>query len=224
MTPAQPVSNQRRTRPRSRRKPEPAGTSAVWQLPLPRPFDAPLPRLTAPVVYTIGHSNLPADDFLALLRQHNVNILLDVRSSPYSRYVPHFNRELLQALVADTAQAIYQWAGDTLGGRPGDPTCYFDGIAQPGNVDYAQLRQRAFYQEGIGALLTLATTHRVSLMCSEEDPRRCHRHTLIARSLADLGVSVLHIRRTGETENAGDIVGEAPGTVSPQLRLEGFAA
>lgn len=173
-------------------------------------------------MFTIGHSNVPADEFFGLLHMHQAATLLDVRSSPYSRYVSHFNRESLQALLA-THVLAYEWAGDTLGGRPGDPTCYHGGETG-GKLDHATVRQRPWHQRGIHHIMALALHQRTVLLCSEEDPRRCHRHHLIARSLLDAGVRVLHIRHSGELEDAETLeqTGQAGGPY--QLNLGGISA
>ncbi len=173
-------------------------------------------------MFTIGHSNVPADEFLWLLHLHHVATVLDVRSSPYSRYVPHFNRESLQALLATRALA-YEWAGDTLGGRPDDPTCYYGGVGE-GKLDHAAVHRRPWYQRGIHHLMETALHQRIVLLCSEEDPRRCHRHKLVARSLLDVGVRVLHIRRSGELEDAETLDQAGQDDGPRQLILGGIAA
>lgn len=200
------------------------------QLPLPWPFS---PDVTgdhaangvAPVltVYTIGHSNHQSDAFLALLRQHRLETLVDVRSAPYSRFAPHFSQGALQALL-DAAGIGYVWAGETLGGRPDDPACYRDGIVRQGHVDYAAMAGRRSYRLGVQQLLARAADGPIVVMCSEEDPRRCHRHHLIEHSLHDHGVSVLHIRRDGIVETIDPE--ERVNSASPiaQLLLRGFDA
>jgi uncharacterized protein (DUF488 family) len=136
-------------------------------------------------VYTIGHSNHEADDFVALLRQHGIELVVDVRSSPYSRYVPQANRESL-ARTLDGASIGYRWMGDRLGGKP-------EGTV----ADYEQLRVSPSFQQGIADLVALATGTRTAIMCSEGDHRQCHRHKLITPVLLDQGIGVLHIQPDG---------------------------
>jgi uncharacterized protein (DUF488 family) len=212
-----------RTSGPSRRRALLPAEGGAWQLPLPPPFVTPLPVPAPVTVLTIGHSSLSAEEFVALLHLHQADAVLDVRSSPYSRYVPHFNRESLQALLETNALG-YEWAGDTLGGRPDDASCYHAGALKSGKVDYAAVSQRSWYQRGIHDLLEAAMRQRTVLLCSEEDPRRCHRHNLVARSLLDLGVRVLHIRRTGELEEADSLDRAAPDDGPQQLLLGAFAA
>jgi uncharacterized protein (DUF488 family) len=136
-------------------------------------------------VYTVGHSNHTPDAFLALLRQHAIELLVDVRSSPYSRYVPQANREALARALA-AAGIGYHWMGDRLGGKPG-------GLV----ADYEQLSASPAFKQGIEDLVTGAATHRTAIMCAEGDHRQCHRHRLIAPALLDQGVHVLHIQPDG---------------------------
>jgi uncharacterized protein (DUF488 family) len=163
--------------------------------------------LTGTTVFTIGHSNHTEARFVALLGQHGIELLVDVRSAPYSRFNPHFNRDNLRLLLRETG-VQYAFAGEKLGGRPTDPTCYrHDEVPDPGTnylkeVDYVEVEKRAWYQEGITRLLELAARQRVVVMCSEEDPEACHRHHLIARTLLNRGVNVLHIRQDGKAEMA----------------------
>jgi uncharacterized protein (DUF488 family) len=152
-------------------------------------------RLT---LFTIGHSNLSGERLVEALHSQEIDVLVDVRSMPYSRYSPHFNRETLQTdLMA--AGIDYRFAGDHLGGRPKDPTCYKRGVLPPEGadylqeVDYEEVARREPFRAGVQRLLELAAAHRVAIMCSEEDPAECHRRHLIARFLPP-DVQVIDIR------------------------------
>lgn len=136
-------------------------------------------------VYTIGHSNHEPEAFCALLQQNGIEMVADVRSSPYSRYVPQANRENL----AQTLQAYgiaYRWLGESLGGKPG-------GVAG----DYIAIRHGSIFRKGVEELRKLAAVRRTVIMCSEGDHRSCHRYKLITPVLRDLGVRVLHIQPDG---------------------------
>lgn len=158
-------------------------------------------------IYTIGHSNVPADQILSLLRRHGIQVLVDVRSTPYSRYAPQFNREVF-ARTLSQAGIEYRYEGEALGGRPKDPTCYKSGEVPAGEADYLKLvnysevAQRDWYKGGIERLVEVAQKRRTAIMCSEEDPLRCHRHHLITQTLLEIGITVQHIRRDGTVEIA----------------------
>jgi uncharacterized protein (DUF488 family) len=147
-------------------------------------------------IFTIGHSNVTAEHIIDLLKQHCIEVLIDVRSVPYSRYNPQFNRESFQ-LTLQAAGIQYAYAGQSLGGRPDDPTCY-----EGDQVQYRRIMDRPWYQQGIDQLIERANGQRVALMCSEEDPLHCHRHNLIAQTLLERGITVWHIRGDGRLEQA----------------------
>jgi uncharacterized protein (DUF488 family) len=122
---------------------------------------------------------------LALLRHHGVELVADVRSSPYSRYVPQANRETL-ARTLEAEDIAYRWLGDHLGGKP-------DGLV----ADYDQLRASPEFQEAIADLVALASERRTVIMCAEGDHRQCHRHKLIAPALLEQNIHVVHIQPDG---------------------------
>ncbi len=146
-------------------------------------------------IHTIGHSDHAIEAFVDLLRRHGITLVVDVRSQPYSRWANQFNRETLARDLQD-AGITYLFMGDTLGGRPADPTLYDPDQEHP---DYQRLAQASDYQSGIDQLLQLAGSEKVAVMCSEGDHRRCHRHLLITQTLLERGVRVLHIQTDGTT-------------------------
>jgi uncharacterized protein (DUF488 family) len=164
--------------------------------------------MTDPIeIFTIGHSNLAAIDFVESLRGRQIQQLVDVRTSPYSRFAPQFNRENL-AHDLKNAGIVYVFAGEALGGRPTDPNCYKDGQLPPPKadylklVDYSAIASKPWYLEGIDRLIEVARDNRTAIMCSEEDPNRCHRHHLISQTLLVRGIAVKHIRKNGECQVA----------------------
>lgn len=153
-------------------------------------------------VFTIGHSHLTIDQLLELLNLHQISLVVDVRSAPYSQFAPQFNRETLEASL-ESVGLKYKYAGNYLGGRPRDPDCYKNGQLPEGKadylhlVDYPKVMTKEFFQKGIQHLINLAQYERAAVMCSEEDPGICHRHHLIGRYLTSQGITVWHIRADG---------------------------
>jgi len=153
-------------------------------------------------IYTIGHSNILISHFITLLKQYEIDVLVDVRSSPYSQFASQFNRENLEKSLQDAGLA-YKYAGEYLGGRPKDPTCYKQKEVPDGKADYLHLvdyptvMTKDFFQKGIQRLLEIAQQSRTAIMCSEEDPAHCHRHHLIGKYLVSQGITVFHIRGDG---------------------------
>ena len=151
-------------------------------------------------VFTIGHSDHSAEEFVALLQQHCVELVVDVRSQPYSQWVPQFNREnLIRTLTA--AQVRYRFLGDALGGRPSNRELYDPGRE---TVNYERLSSSVEYAQGIDELVRIARecAGNVAVLCSEGDHRKCHRGRLIAPTLLRRGVRVTHIQPDGSTVEA----------------------
>lgn len=154
----------------------------------------------APHLYTVGHSNVPLDDFLRLLRQHHIEAVADVRTRPRSRYVPHFGAESLREALARCA-IDYVPLGRELGGRPEGEEFY----DERDRVRYGRLAASAAFRRGIERVLSGAASYRIALLCSEENPSRCHRHLLIGRVLRERGVAVSHIRGDGRLETEAEL-------------------
>ena len=150
-------------------------------------------------LFTLGHSNLELEVFFAVLGQHRIQVLGDVRSRPASFRFPQFNREPLKAGLASVG-IHYEFLGETLGGRPADSRAY----REDGLVDYAVRRRAPDFVEGIERALALSRTGITALMCAEEDPLQCHRFLMICPALLERGVSPVHIRRGGALESQSE--------------------
>ena len=139
-------------------------------------------------IYTIGHSNHTFEKFLELLKRHHVNAIADVRSHPFSRYVPQFNRDTLSAELKKHG-IVYVFLGRELGARPDDPSFY----DEDGRVCYDRIAESSDFKAGIERVLKGAQKYRIALMCAEKDPINCHRTLLVARALEQHGASIVHI-------------------------------
>lgn len=156
-------------------------------------------------VFTIGHSNHPAERLVELLGEHHIDVVADVRSAPYSRYTPQFNRPALARLLP-AHDVEYEFLGDSLGGRPDDPECY----DPAGHVVYDLLEATSEYRQGVDVVLRKAEFgNRICLMCSEEDPTVCHRALSVGHFLHERGVIVQHIRGDGRIEEQSALQGKA---------------
>ncbi len=128
-------------------------------------------------LYTIGHSTHSIAELVKLLNEHNVSAVADVRSQPYSRFNPQFNRESLQVRL--NAEGVdYVFLGRELGARSDEINCYVDG-----KIHYDLLAQTAIFQEGTKRLTEGVRKHRIALMCAEKDPITCHRMVLVCHEL-----------------------------------------
>lgn len=145
---------------------------------------------------TLGHSRHPLERFCGLLKARSIQIVVDVRSQPYSRQARHFNKSELQESLA--ARGVnYLFLGKVLGGRPTDRSL-FDSA---GALDHAAIRRHEDYQRGLERVLDLCRRARVLLLCAEEDPARCHRHTLLAPDFEARKQAIWHMRGNGKLES-----------------------
>jgi uncharacterized protein (DUF488 family) len=145
-------------------------------------------------VFTIGHSTHPIERFVELLQRHGVEVLADVRSTPFSRFNPQFNRASLAHSLA-SAGIRYEFLGEELGARSSDPACF-----ENGRVSYARLAATALFRSGLDRLREMAATQRMAMMCAEREPLDCHRTILITRELERAGEKVSHILADGTLE------------------------
>jgi uncharacterized protein (DUF488 family) len=156
-------------------------------------------------VFTIGHSNHSAERFLRLLKGYEIEVVVDTRSHPYSRHAPRFNARALEAALSKDGVG-YQFLGGELGGRPEGEEYYDDN----GRVDYALLGCSEPFLDGISRLEKEIRARTVALLCSEENPIRCHRRLLVGRALEELGFTLRHIRGDGSIQIEGETNGGQP--------------
>lgn len=146
-------------------------------------------------IFTIGHSTHPIERFLDFLERNGITAVADVRSSPYSRHNPQFNKESLSAELKKHG-IVYVFVGKELGARSDDPSCY-----EGGKVRYGRLAKSKVFKAGIDRVLSGSEKYRVALMCAEKEPLDCHRTLLVSRALEQQGVSIFHILSDGSTES-----------------------
>ena len=162
-------------------------------------------------LYTIGHSAHKIEKFIELLNAFQIEQLIDVRSAPASRWHPQYNKHALQKVMLEN-HISYWFAGQQLGGRPQDPTCYDPEalVKQNGQhpqANFSEIMQRSWFIEGINTLVKQIQNQKTAILCSEEDPWRCHRHGLIESYMraAYPHIEVQHIRGNGTLESAQEI-------------------
>jgi uncharacterized protein (DUF488 family) len=144
-----------------------------------------------PLVLTVGHSSRPLEEFIALLKAHSVTSLVDVRTVPRSRHNPQFNRDTFPDALPSAGISYAHVAG--LGGfRRAGPQSPNMGWRNASFRGYADHMQTAEFAENLASLMALATQQRVTLMCAEAVPWRCHR-SLIADALVVHGIRVEEI-------------------------------
>ncbi|USR90538.1 DUF488 domain-containing protein [Phormidium yuhuli AB48] len=148
-------------------------------------------------LFSIGHSNSQIEVFLGLLQQHQITALADVRSSPYSRFLPHFNQESLKSSLAKVG-IHYVFLGKELGAKPSNLACYVGNKAR-----YDKIAATEEFQQGLERLVRGLQRHRIAVMCAEKDPLTCHRAILVCRQaqLLNPEITIHHILQSGELES-----------------------
>jgi uncharacterized protein (DUF488 family) len=149
-------------------------------------------------LFSIGHSNISVERFIALLQQHGIGTVCDVRSAPWSRFAPQFNRSAI-ALPLREAGMMYAFMGDALGGKPDDPLLR---TADGAYADYQKIAASPAFVRGLEALIAHGRAAPTAFMCSEADYRTCHRHRLLVPALVERGAQVAHILADGSAEPA----------------------
>ncbi|WP_074948239.1 DUF488 domain-containing protein [Paracoccus halophilus] len=161
-------------------------------------------------IYTIGHGNRKWEDILSALTEHRCKYLIDVRTVPRSKYNPDFNKETLETLCARSSLS-YVFMGDTIGGRPVGDEFY----TSSGHVSYDAIKCSPKFTSGINRLVKASQLDdSIFLMCSEADPRECHRTKLIGQSLKGHKIEVFHVDKDyslrSQDEILSDITGNQP--------------
>lgn len=152
-------------------------------------------------IFTIGYGTRNVENFYKLLENHLIAYLIDIRSSPYSKYNKDFSREFLSDWLKPRG-ITYIFMGDNLGGRPEDGECYTDG-----KVDYKKIQEKTFYQNGISRIISAWDKNiSVALMCSEIKPEECHRSKLIGATLLEKNIEVQHIDEYGNIISQIDVI------------------
>lgn len=147
-------------------------------------------------LYTVGHSSLDFPQFARLLEEAQIELLVDVRSRPYSGRFPQFSQPGFEQLLRGGGIS-YLFLGEELGGRPDDPDVY----RPSGAVDYRSRRRSYAFQAGLERLSRELELCNLALMCAEEDPLECHRFLMICPELVKLGIRPVHIRKDSTVES-----------------------
>jgi uncharacterized protein (DUF488 family) len=152
-------------------------------------------------LYTIGHSNQTANDFISLLKKNSINAICDVRSSPFSKYTPQFNKKEIEKKLKEN-EIIYIFLGKELGARTENMECYVKG-----KIAYNLLANDPVFKQGIERLENGMKQYKIALMCAEKDPITCHRMILICKEVKDFVKKINHIHLNGDIETNSEAEG-----------------
>lgn len=146
-------------------------------------------------LFTIGYSSYSLIDFIQVLKEHDILFVVDVRSSPYSRYFPEFNKDNLKDNLKKE-QIRYLFLGENLGARINASECY----NSEGKAQYDRIAQHPLFLNGIDRLKAGLKKYRIILMCAEKDPLNCHRNILVCKNMKSYDLSIYHILGDGKIE------------------------
>lgn len=154
-------------------------------------------------IFSVGYGTHPVELILERLAAADIAYVIDVRSAPYSRFQPDFSRVPFKELLAKR-RIKYVFMGDLLGGRPNDENCYTDG-----KVDYSKTRRTDFFRRGLDRLKAARSQGlNICMLCSESQPRQCHRAKLIGAALSEEDIKVTHILPNGAHVEQADVIAE----------------
>lgn len=141
------------------------------------------------ILYTIGCSNRTPDNFLNVLRKYNIQVIVDVRSVPYSSFTPQFNQEALRKLLIDNGMTYLSFANE-FGAKRKEDTVYTNNY-----VDFSKVNKLDIFKNGIDRILNgLKKEYVIALMCTEYNPIDCHRFSMVSRAFSKIpNISIIHI-------------------------------
>jgi uncharacterized protein (DUF488 family) len=155
-------------------------------------------------IFSIGHGHKSIETFIDELKSFDIAYLVDIRTRPFSKWSPAFNRTALQACLEQQA-ITYVYMGHELGGLPRDASCY-----QDGKVDYSILKTKPFFLKGMERLIVAnQKALNLAIMCCESDPAKCHRTKLIGVELMRHNIQLRHIVGAGKEKSQTDLLAES---------------
>jgi uncharacterized protein (DUF488 family) len=146
------------------------------------------------MLFTIGHSTHQINVFLDRLKQHGINCVIDVRSYPFSKIAPQFNKPSLSGVLKANS-ILYLHLPEEFGARRTEKEYLND----DGKVNFEKVRESEAFKRGISRIKNgLSKGFKIALMCAEADPLICHRFSMISRGLTQSGLEVQHILKNGD--------------------------
>ncbi|MDR1832599.1 MAG: DUF488 domain-containing protein [Fusobacteriaceae bacterium] len=163
-------------------------------------------------VFSIGHSQHEPEYFLQLLKQHEINYVIDVRSHPYSEFAQNYNRENLKRFLEENG-VHYYFMGDYFGARRPEKKLY----TSEGYLDFDKVRQDEKFSQGKNNVIKgIENGNRIAFMCVEKDPLDCHRAILVTKSFHDAGINVRHILSDGSVQTQEELENRLLGKYFPK--------
>lgn len=151
-------------------------------------------------IFTIGYAGFEIEDFIKVLKEHNINSLIDVRSTPFSKFHTDYNKPLLCKVLHEKG-IVYRNYNKEFGARQDNKIYYPNGY-----LDFSMFTKSNVFIEGMQKIIkAIPLGYNFVLMCSEKDPITCHRAIMISKAFYDNGVSINHILSDGQIITQSDI-------------------
>ena len=145
-------------------------------------------------IYTLGHSNYPFDKFIELLKKYDINCVVDIRSTPYSKYNTQYNKEFLHETLKNLGYT-YIYKADEFGAKRKTKVSYND----EGYADFDKVILEDEFKRGIERLkVGCSKNYKIVLLGAMQEPIRCHRAILLGKELIKAGFDVKHIMHEGD--------------------------
>ena len=165
-------------------------------------------------IFTIGYSDFLMDDFIKALKQNNVNVVIDVRSSPYSERYPHYNKGIIENTLRANKIHYRNYANE-FGARQNDPSYY----NEEGYLDFENFSESEQFQYGVKKICdSVERGYHVVFMCAEKSPIQCHRAIMVSKVFHSKGFDVIHILPNGETITQSQLEEELLNIYFPQRK------
>jgi len=151
-------------------------------------------------IFTIGYADLEIDDFIKILKEHHINSLIDVRSTPFSKFHPEYNKPVFSKIL-EVNKIIYRNYKKEFGARQENSIYYPNGY-----LDFSMFTKSQVFIEGMEKIIkAIPLGYKFVLMCSEKDPVTCHRNIMVAKAFYDKGVSINNILSDGSIITQSDV-------------------
>ena len=152
----------------------------------------------AKAIYTIGYSGFPdVRDFVSTLKQYGIQILIDVRSSPFSTYFESYNKDQLARILRENGIYYANYARQ-FGARQEDLSFY-----KNGRLDFELFSQSEQFLDGVQSVERSQAV--IAFMCAEKHPSECHRAILVTRAFNERGHEIIHIKPGDITLSQSDL-------------------
>lgn len=152
-------------------------------------------------IFTIGHSNYPYEKFIRMIKKYDINCVVDIRETPYSKYNIQYNREAFkESLKKDNIAYIYM--GNEFGAKRQTKESY----NEEGYADFTKVIKEDIFLKGVERLKKgIEMGYKIVLLAAMQDPIRCHRSIMLGRYLNQNGFNIKYILHEGNLGNQNDI-------------------